>query len=105
MYWLRHVHDRARAALSILKISEIEEILAPFAAKFAQAMMKPYYLESEIFAKRCIRICFAAYDKFERRYLTLKAMRSVRQWLAFYCYIIYNEHTQCRPQKMLHQPL
>ena len=59
MYWLRHVHDRARAALSILKISEIEEILAPFVAKFAQAMIKPYYLEREIFAKRCDRICFA----------------------------------------------
>jgi hypothetical protein len=60
MYWLRHVHDRARAALSILKIlSEIEEILAPFVAKFAQAMMKPYYLEREIFAKQCNRICFA----------------------------------------------
>jgi hypothetical protein len=48
-----------RAALSILKISDIEEILAPFAAKFAQAMMKPYYLEREIFVKRCNRICFA----------------------------------------------
>ena len=58
MYWLRHVHDRARAALSILKISEIEEILVPFVAKFAQAMIKPYYLEREIFVKRCNRICF-----------------------------------------------
>jgi hypothetical protein len=59
MYWLRHIHDRARTALSILKISEIEEILAPFVAKFAQAIMKPYYLEREIFVKRCNRICFA----------------------------------------------
>jgi hypothetical protein len=58
MYWLRHVHDRARAALSILKISEIEEILVPFVAKFAQATIKPYYLEREIFVKRCNRICF-----------------------------------------------
>jgi hypothetical protein len=40
-----YVHDRARAALSILKISEIEEILVPFLAKFAKAMIKPYYLE------------------------------------------------------------
>jgi hypothetical protein len=59
MFWLRHVHDRTRAAPSILKISEIEEILAPFVAKFAQAMIKPYYLEREIFVKRCDRICFA----------------------------------------------
>jgi hypothetical protein len=59
MYWLRHVHDHAQAALSILKISEIEEVLAPFVAKFDQAMIKPYYLEREIFAKRCDRICFA----------------------------------------------
>jgi hypothetical protein len=59
MYRLCHVHDHAQAALSILKISEIEEILAPFVAKFAQAMMKPYYLEREIFVKRCNRICFA----------------------------------------------
>jgi hypothetical protein len=42
-----------------LKISEIEEILVQFVAKFAQAMIKPYYLEREIFVKRCDRICFA----------------------------------------------
>ena len=51
---LRHVHDRARAALSILKISEIEEILVPSAAKLAQATIKPYYLEREIFVKRFV---------------------------------------------------
>jgi hypothetical protein len=38
---------------------EIEEILVPFIAKFAQATIKPYYLEREIFVKRCNRICFA----------------------------------------------
>jgi hypothetical protein len=92
MYWLRHVHDRARAALSILKISEIEEILAPLVAKFAQAMIKPYYLEREIFVKRCNRICFAVRQIWaEIFYFEGDA---VGQWLAFYCYIIYNErHT------------
>jgi hypothetical protein len=40
--------------------SEIEEILVPYVAKFAQATtIKPYYLEREIFVKRCNRICFA----------------------------------------------
>jgi hypothetical protein len=49
---------RASTLLWILKISEIEEILVPFVAKFAQATIKPYYLEREIFVKRCNRMFF-----------------------------------------------
>jgi hypothetical protein len=38
--------------------TRLEEILVPLVAEFAQATIKPYYLEREIFVKRCNRICF-----------------------------------------------
>jgi hypothetical protein len=40
-------------SLAVRIVDKIEEILAPFVAKFAQTMIKPYYLEREIFVKRC----------------------------------------------------
>jgi hypothetical protein len=55
-------------------------VLIPFVVKFAQAMIKPYSLKIEIFVKGCDRILIVLpYDKFEQRYLTLKAMRSGHQ--------------------------